>query len=368
MAWTFEATAAGYANMWRTAMLKGGADASQADSFADKIIAAEQRYKAVQAATGVPWYFIGALHMRESSCNFAGVLHNGEKIIGTGRLTTLEPPGRGPFPDWPSSAIDALKLKDMHRVQAWSPARMLFQAEVFNGLGYVGKGINSPYVWAGTNYEQSGKYVADHVFDANADDTQLGVAAVLIRLAQKRPDIHADLYPAKPTEKPPVETEDQLIKEIKGLRAELAQLPAALASALKGAAPAPIPAPIVEPQPIAEPRPSPIAEPAPLPAPMPAPVIVPVVAPSTTPILEKPGVGIGVLGGIATLVLQALGVVGPTTGETATTAGQLLPAMAAGVAALGATGMLGSWGVALSSVFSLLTKGLQQPGQGNRQK
>lgn len=206
MPWTFEETQAGYSNLWRSATLKGGADAQNADLFADKIIAAEQRYRAVQAATGVPWYFIGALHMREASNNFDGVLHNGERIIGTGRLTTLVPANRGPFNSWEESAIDALKLKGMHRVQAWSAARMLYDAEVFNGLGYVGKGINSPYVWAGTNHEQRGKYVADHVFSYTAEDTQLGVAAVLIRLAQMRPDIHADLYPADTTAPTPQET------------------------------------------------------------------------------------------------------------------------------------------------------------------
>lgn len=340
MSWTFDATERGYANLWRTATLKGGADASQAERFANKIIAAEAQYRTVQNATGVPWYFIGALHMRESSCNFAGVLHNGERIIGTGRVTSLEPPNRGPFATWEEAAVDALKLKNMHRVQAWSVARMLYQAEVFNGLGYVGKGVNSSYVWAGTNHEQLGKYVADHVWDASHDDTQPGVAAVLIRLAEKRPDIAADLYPSTPVEKPPMDEAD-LLKEIQGLRADIAGLPAALVNALKGIAPTP---------PKVDPAPPPIpASPSP-----PA---------ASTPVLQQPGVGIGVLGGIATLVLQALGVLGPTTGEAATTAGQLLPTLSAGIAALGATGTLGTWGGALGSVFSLLMKGLQQGSQ-----
>lgn len=349
MAWTFEATEAGYTKMWRSAMVKAGADATQAETFADKIIAAEAQYRAVQNATGVPWYFIGALHMRESSCNFAGVLHNGEKIIGTGRVTTLEPPNRGPFPDWSSSAIDALKLKNMHRVQVWSVARMLYQAELFNGLGYVGKGVNSPYVWAGTNHEQLGKYVADHVWDATHDDTQLGVAAVLIRLAQKRPDIASDLYP-QPTEKPPVEAEDGLIKEIQSLRAELAQLPSAIASAIKGNA---APEPAVDPQQVPPPVVTPPAKPP---------------APSTTPILEKPGMGVAAFGLLLTGVLQGLGVLGPTTGEEATAAGQLLPTISAGIAALGATGLLGSWGGAITSVLSVLAKGMGNQPMGNQPK
>src|SRR5688572_19234705 len=119
MAWSFDRTRAGYNNLWRTATLKGGADLTAANRFADKIIAAESRYRAVQNATGVPWFYIGALHMRESSCNFAGVLHNGDQIIGTGRLTYRVPAGRGPFSTWEEAAVDALKLKDMHRVQEW---------------------------------------------------------------------------------------------------------------------------------------------------------------------------------------------------------------------------------------------------------
>lgn len=365
MAWTFEATERGYANLWKAATLKGGADAANAEGFADKIIAAEQRYRAVQASTGVPWYFIGALHMRESSCNFAGVLHNGDRIIGTGGLTTRVPAGRGPFATWEESAIDALKLKDMHRVQSWSVARMLYQAEVFNGLGYTGKGINSPYVWAGTNQEQLGKYVADHKFDPKADDTQLGVAAVLIRLAQKRADIRADLYP---TEKPQVDSQtsdDVLLKEISGLRADIAQLPAAIAAAIKGASAqgasgaagagtvfvgsggagaVSSPSTVVTPTPVTT---------------TPAPVTATVT--TTTPVLDRPGVGIGVLGAIASVLLSTLGVTGPMTGEGATTTGQLLPTLSAGIAALGATGMFGTWGSAISTVLSAFTQPRAQP-------
>ena len=330
MAWTFEATQAGYANLWGTATLKGGADATQAETFANKIIAAEQRYRSVQAATGVPWYFIGALHMRESSCNFAGVLHNGEHIIGTGRVTSLVPAGRGPFSSWEEAAVDALKLKDMHRVQAWSPARMLYQAELFNGLGYVGKGINSPYVWAGTNHEQPGKYVADHVFDPNADDKQLGVAAVMIRLAQKRPDIHADLY-SSTVEKPPVPetTSDDLAKQIAALL--VPAITAALANALKGVIPA------VEPKP----EPTPAAP-----------------APTTTPVLERPSVVIGILSAALGGVLQMYGI--PVFTEGATGAAAALPAVALGSTAVGLTGAGGSF----AKVFlPLVLQGLQAATQ-----
>ncbi len=132
-------------------------------------------------------------------------------------------------------------------------------------------------------------------------------------------------------------TSDQVIKEMQALRSDIAQLTTslgALVSAIKGAVPAP--------PPIAEPK----VEPKPEPAPQPAP-------PAATPILQQPGVGIGVLGGVLTAVLQALGIVGPMTGEAATTTGQLLPILSAGSVALGATGTLGSVLNALGTVASL---------------
>src|SRR5215471_1872154 len=176
MAWTYESTKAGYGNMWRSATLKPS-DEKLADQFASKVIENESRYKGVEAATGVPWFFIGALHMRESSCNFNTHLHNGDPLTAR---TTHVPAGRPsagspPF-TWEQSAIDALQLKGFDDIPSWAIERMLYSAEIYNGTGYVNKGENSPYVWAGTNHEQKGKYVADGKYDPNAEDTQLGIA------------------------------------------------------------------------------------------------------------------------------------------------------------------------------------------------
>ncbi len=51
--------------------------------------------------------------------------------------------------------------------------------EQYNGLGYASKGLPSPYIWAGTDQYTKGKYVADHVYDPNAVDQQLGCAGLL---------------------------------------------------------------------------------------------------------------------------------------------------------------------------------------------
>jgi lysozyme family protein len=217
MAWTYEATKAGYANMWASLAIK---NVKGADKFARKIIAGESKYKAVEDQTGVPWYFIGLLHMRESSNNFAGVLHNGEHIIGTGLKTKLVPRGKGPFSSWEEAAADALELKDLHKIRAWDISRIGYEAERFNGLGYTNKGINSPYLWAGSTHQQAGKYVADGKFSSTATDTQLGVMTVLKRICELRPDVAAQLGGGKPR----VEYEPKPAAKSKTVIAEIVSL------------------------------------------------------------------------------------------------------------------------------------------------
>ena len=83
---SFEAMSQGYQNLWNRMEVTRQPDALEA---AEGIIADRARYENVQKATGVPWFFIGPVHHRESNRSFAGVLHNGERIIGTGRKTSL---------------------------------------------------------------------------------------------------------------------------------------------------------------------------------------------------------------------------------------------------------------------------------------
>lgn len=177
---TFVASQRGYENLWGRCALTNEASAP-ANSVGRKIIALRNRYEPVARAIGAPqvWPLIGAIHDREASLNFAGVLHNGERIIGTGRKTSLVPRGRGPFTTWEDAAEDALRLQNWQNIRDWPLARWLYEAEAFNGWGYVAHGVNSPYVWGGTNLQQRGKYVADGRWNASAWDSQLGVAAIL---------------------------------------------------------------------------------------------------------------------------------------------------------------------------------------------
>lgn len=156
------------------------------DDAARKCIRLKSRYLKVAKQTGVPWEWLAVIHMRESNNNFAGVLHNGEKIIGSGRKTKLVPRGRGPFPSWEEAAIDALAIKKLVGLPkaTWTLGKQLYEAERFNGFGYFNKGKRSPYVWAGSSMQQRGKFIRDHVYSASTMDTQLGVAPVLKRIGE----------------------------------------------------------------------------------------------------------------------------------------------------------------------------------------
>jgi len=158
---------------------------------AKKLVANKARYQAVEALTGVPWWFIAVVHNRESGADFRGVLHNGEKILGTGKKTKLVPKGRGPFTTWEEAAVDALKNCGPYAAKNkdWSVGGTLTLLEQYNGLGYFNKGLPSPYVWAGTDQYSKGKYVADGKFDANAVDQQLGCAGLILAMEAIDPSI-----------------------------------------------------------------------------------------------------------------------------------------------------------------------------------
>jgi lysozyme family protein len=148
-----------------------------------KFETSKARYKVVAEACNFPIDLLFALHYRESSLNFLGVLHNGERILGTGQKTKLVPAGRGPFKTWEEAAIDAINMKKGIFPEVWNFETKLIFAERFNGLGYRKTREYSPYVFAGTNFhDETGKYVRDGKFDASAPEKQLGVASLILGL------------------------------------------------------------------------------------------------------------------------------------------------------------------------------------------
>jgi lysozyme family protein len=230
---TFDSVRASYRKLW-DGMIVGNTWSQAATIAANRIISGRDRYKAVEKRTSVPWFFIGLCHMREGNFNFGTYLGNGQAIT---RPTTIVPLGRGPFASFEDGAIDALKYQGLLDITDWSLERIAYSLEGFNGFGYRAKGVNTPYLWSGTNRYTNGKYVADHVFDASAVDKQLGSMAVLSKLCALDAEVNARInggvipQPAPPdihpTPKPPAPPITQ--KHI-GIAAAIGALGAAVAS------------------------------------------------------------------------------------------------------------------------------------------
>lgn len=144
------------------------------------------RYENVGKQTGVPWYFIAVTHGLEASFNFRAHLHNGDfplssrtRQVPAGRPSTWLPPS-----DWESSAKDALRLLGFTGQKDWSLTRTLYRLEAYNGFGYRGQGVPTPYLWSFSNQYDRGKYVADGKFSAAARSQQCGAAVMLKMLAE----------------------------------------------------------------------------------------------------------------------------------------------------------------------------------------
>lgn len=144
---------------------------------------AKERYQAIEAETGVPWYFIAVAHQRESSQDWSRSLAQGDLWNKT---STHVPKGRGPFASFEDAAVDALVNCAPHaaRNRDWSIGGLLTMLEQYNGLGYFNRGLPSPYIWSGTDQYLKGKYVADGKFDPNVVDKQLGCAGLILAMMQ----------------------------------------------------------------------------------------------------------------------------------------------------------------------------------------
>lgn len=142
------------------------------------------RYKPLAKETNIPWYFIGIIHMLESNTDFGTHLHNGDPLsartinVPAGRPVIGDPPF-----SWEESALDALKFEGFIGLNDWNVGTMLYRWERFNGMGYRQHNIYSPYLWSYSNLYEKGRFVADHVFDANSVSKQCG-AGVLLKAIQ----------------------------------------------------------------------------------------------------------------------------------------------------------------------------------------
>lgn len=169
-----------------------------------RILKNRKRYEKVEALIGIPWWFIAALHERESTCNFRKHLHNGDPL---NRPTVNAPAGRGPFDSWEESAVDAIRIKNFHRRTRWTIADCMRRAEyLWNGDGYgknatKGRPIHSPFLVAATTdaLYGGGKYDRDGHYNPGLRDKQVGCAAIWRDMAEQGIiDVSAGARPAKP--------------------------------------------------------------------------------------------------------------------------------------------------------------------------
>ncbi len=173
------------AKRWQSAKLTRGPEFTP---VVKRLVAAKDRYVAVEKLTGVPWFFIAVTHQRESSQNWSRSLAQGDPW---NEVSTHVPAGRGPFKSWGEAAVDALVncAPYASRLKDWSIGGLLTNLERYNGVGYANKGIPSPYIWSGTDQYLKGKYVRDGVFDPDEVDKQLGCAGLIMAMMALDPSI-----------------------------------------------------------------------------------------------------------------------------------------------------------------------------------
>lgn len=138
-------------------------------------------YERVGDALGIPWVFVGLLHLMEADCDFDRQVLNGERWD---RVTTIEPVGRGPFASWGDSAGKA--LIGLVGILDWSIPAIAKRLEEWNGLGYANRGKASPYLVAGSTAGIGvGKFVADGKYDPRATSQQTGALLVLREIVSR---------------------------------------------------------------------------------------------------------------------------------------------------------------------------------------
>ncbi|HAX87998.1 MAG TPA: hypothetical protein DCY91_17455 [Cyanobacteria bacterium UBA11370] len=155
-------------------------------AVAETIVTRRSLYDQVERQTNVPWWFIGILHYREANFGEAH-LHNGDPLNAR---TVHDPPGRpqafpanGQYYTFVESAVDAIRWKMLDRIPDRSLSAWLWSFEYWDGFGYAMHGINSEYLWNGTNHFGSGnnrgKCLPNGLCDPNATSDQVGCGAIL---------------------------------------------------------------------------------------------------------------------------------------------------------------------------------------------
>lgn len=173
-----------YKKMYHSCIVRPGNE-SRIKWYVDMVRKDKERYEKVAKKFNMPWQVVGIINGLEGGFNFNAYLGNGERIIGTGKVSKLVPKDRGPFSTWEQGAIDALNNDKTKSVPNWTLAETLYYFERFNGMGYRGKRdkngalVYSPYLWGLSNHHLYGKYVRDGVYSPSATTKQVGAALIM---------------------------------------------------------------------------------------------------------------------------------------------------------------------------------------------
>lgn len=151
-------------------------------------------YQRISEQTGVPVAVLMALAEREMSGSLHCYFGNGQRLT---MRTTIVPKNRGPFPDniegFIRGALDALHLDGLDQIaktsEGWSMPRFGYESELWNGFGYRGHGIPTPYLVGGMSVQKCGKYTFDGHYDSHVMDPQLGTLAIVEELFKLDPSL-----------------------------------------------------------------------------------------------------------------------------------------------------------------------------------
>jgi len=134
------------------------------------ILEGRQRYEGVVEGATIPWVFPALLHHMEASCSFERSIRDGSLWRDKQHLSWEDDARMALFMKLPSALFE----------QVWTLGFLLKRYEMWNGLGYARKGIESPYLWSGSNHGVGlGKYTQDGFYDAQAVSKQYGAAVIL---------------------------------------------------------------------------------------------------------------------------------------------------------------------------------------------
>lgn len=141
-------------------------------------------YISVARKTNIAWGFFACTHWLEASCDPDRQILNGQRYD---RVTTIVPEGKGPFKSWEDAALYGVQWHGLEPNDLDTLQELLRHLEAWNGFGYRNLGVNSPYLWSGTQHGVGvGKYIRDHVYDRNAVSGQVGCAPLLKALWEKQ--------------------------------------------------------------------------------------------------------------------------------------------------------------------------------------